>query len=162
MWPFAHMARHSEFTEGLAGESKTRLRLLWSSPRASAARRSFQGYPKWTRLLSTALTGMHILILSYYFHQVDQLSFSFKVLFICFWRKGGRKRRRETSVCGYLSCVLYWGPGPQPRHVPWLGIEPGTLWFTGQPSVHWATPARANSSNFNLNFSFDKITWEWL
>ena len=29
---------------------------------------------------------------------------------------------------------------PQRRHVPWLGIEPATLWFTGQ---HSATPARA-------------------
>ena len=37
----------------------------------------------------------------------------------------------------------YWGPGPQPRHVPWLGIERVTLWFTGQCSIHWATPARA-------------------
>ena len=24
-----------------------------------------------------------------------------------------------------LSHTPYWGPGPQPRHVPWLGIEPG-------------------------------------
>ena len=23
----------------------------------------------------------------------------------------------------------YWGPGLQPRHVPWLGIELATLWF---------------------------------
>ena len=36
-----------------------------------------------------------------------------------------------------------WGPGPQPRHVPWLGIQPANLWFTGQHSIHWATQARA-------------------
>ena len=29
-------------------------------------------------------------------------------------------------MCGCLSCALYWGPSPQPRHVPWLGIEPAT------------------------------------
>ena len=33
-------------------------------------------------------------------------------------------------MCGWFSCVPYWGLGPQPRHVPWLGIEPATLWFT--------------------------------
>ena len=33
-------------------------------------------------------------------------------------REGGRKRDRETSVCGCLSHAPNWGPGPQPRHVP--------------------------------------------
>ena len=37
---------------------------------------------------------------------------------------------------------LTW-PGLQPRHVPQLGIEPVTLCFTGQHSIHWATAARA-------------------
>ena len=27
-----------------------------------------------------------------------------------------------TAMCGCLSCVPYWGPGPQPRHMLWLGI----------------------------------------
>ena len=31
-------------------------------------------------------------------------------------------------MCGCLSCAPYWGPGPQPRHVPWLGLELATLW----------------------------------
>ena len=38
--------------------------------------------------------------------------------------EGRRKRGRETSMCGCLSHAPYWGPDPQPRHVPWLGIEP--------------------------------------
>ena len=46
-------------------------------------------------------------------------------------------------MCGCLSHAPYWGPGPQPRHVFWLGIDMATLWFTGQHSIHWATPARA-------------------
>ena len=60
---------------------------------------------------------------------------------------GGRKRGKETSMCGCLSCPPYWGPGLQPRHVPWLEIEPMILWFTKDPwsSVHWATPARATN-----------------
>ena len=57
--------------------------------------------------------------------------------------KGERKRGRETSRCGCLSCTPNWGPGPQPRHVPWLEIKLATLWFAGWHSIHWATPARA-------------------
>ena len=69
--------------------------------------------------------------------------FFFKVLFIFREEKGGRKRERQTSMCGCLSCAPIWGPGQQPRHVPWLGIEPVILWFTDHHSIHWATPARA-------------------
>ena len=74
------------------------------------------------------------------------LSFFFKKYFKKFIllldRGEGREKGRETSMCGCLSCAP-WGLGPQPRHVPWLGIEPATLWFTGRHSTHWATPARA-------------------
>ena len=63
--------------------------------------------------------------------------------------KGGRKRGRETSMCGCLSCAPYWEPGPQPRHLLWLGIEPATLWFASQHSIHWATPARTRSIILN-------------
>ena len=65
------------------------------------------------------------------------------------FRERGRKGEREGEQhqCDTLiSCLLHipnWGPGPQPRHVPWLGIKPVTLWFTGQHSIHWATPAKA-------------------
>ena len=38
-------------------------------------------------------------------------------------------------MCGCLLCTPYWGPGLQPRHVPWLGIEPATLWFS-RPSLN--------------------------
>ena len=65
----------------------------------------------------------------------------FKDFIYLFLEKGeGREKERETSMCGCLSCTPNWGPGPQPRHVPCLGIELATLWFTGW---HWATPARA-------------------
>ena len=46
-------------------------------------------------------------------------------------------------MCGCLSCTPYWGPGLESRHVPWLGIKWATLWFAGQRSIPWATPARA-------------------
>ena len=60
--------------------------------------------------------------------------------------KGGRKKGRETSMCGCFSHAPHWRPGLQPRHVSRLGIEPATLWFAGRHSVHWATPARAKFS----------------
>ena len=51
-------------------------------------------------------------------------------------------------MCGCLSHTPKLGPGLQPRHVPWLGIEPATLWFAGWHAIHWATPARAFSPLF--------------
>ena len=48
-------------------------------------------------------------------------------------------------MCGCLLCTSYWGPGPQPRHVPWPGIQLAILWFAGWHSIHWATPARVES-----------------
>ena len=57
--------------------------------------------------------------------------------------------REEKHQCVVASCAPpHWGPGPQPRHVPWLGIELVTFCFPGQRSILWATPARLKS---NLN-----------
>ena len=68
-----------------------------------------------------------------------KLTSLFKFIFIF------RDRRRvgERERCGCLVQAPNWGPRLQPRHVPWLGIKPVTLWFAGQHSIHWATPARA-------------------
>ena len=46
---------------------------------------------------------------------------------------------------GCLSYAPYWGPSLQPRHVLGLGIEPATLWFTGQ---HSATEPHQPGPNF--------------
>ena len=72
------------------------------------------------------------------------------MLFIYFIEgTGGRKRGKETSMCGCLLCAPYWVPGPQSRHMPWLGIGLVTLWLAGWRSIHWTTPARA-SVHFNV------------
>ena len=41
-------------------------------------------------------------------------------IYLFLGREEGREkeRGRETSVCGCLLRAHYWGPGPQPRHVP--------------------------------------------
>ena len=51
-------------------------------------------------------------------------------------REGERKGEihqcaREMSI-GCLLYTPYWRPGPQPRHVPWQGIELTTFQFAGQ------------------------------
>ena len=56
----------------------------------------------------------------------------------------GREAEREGEKCQCardtsIGCLLHtpnWGPGPQPRHVPWPGIKPMTFGFAGQHSVH--------------------------
>ena len=51
----------------------------------------------------------------------------YKFFKILIFREGGR----EKGKCQWeISCALLapsWGPGLQPRHVPWLGIEPATF-----------------------------------
>ena len=44
-------------------------------------------------------------------------------------------------MCGCLSHTPPLGTWPKIQAK--LGIEPTTLWFTGQHSIHQATPARA-------------------
>ena len=45
--------------------------------------------------------------------------FFLKILFTLFLDgEEGKKRGKETSMCGYLSHASHWGPGPRPKHVP--------------------------------------------
>ena len=79
------------------------------------------------------LTLYHICLYEY-----QNIYFYFlKILFIYFLERGREGGRgREVSVCGCLLHAPYWGPVPQPRHAPYLGIKLATLWFTGQHSIH--------------------------
>ena len=73
-------------------------------------------------------------------------------IYLClFIREEGGETGRQTPTCGCLLRTPYWGPGLQPRHVPWLGIELETFWFTGQCSIYWATPASADFEGFTSN-----------
>ena len=57
------------------------------------------------------------------------LKFYFLRIYLFIFRereKGREKGREKTSV----SCLLHapsWGPSPQPRHVPQLGIKPANF-----------------------------------
>ena len=46
------------------------------------------------------------------------LFFFLKIVFIFGERRREGERGRETSMCVCLWCAPYWGPGPQPSHVP--------------------------------------------
>ena len=77
--------------------------------------------------------------------------FTFLKMILFIFRDKGRKGKREgekhwcvrDTLIGCLLHISNWGPGPQPRHVPWLGVKPVTFPFAGWHSIHWATPARA-------------------
>ena len=63
------------------------------------------------------------------------------------------EKGRETWVA-CLSHGPTWAPGPQPRHVPSLGIKPATFWFAGQHPTHWATTVRAVCFFLNNDLCF--------
>ena len=65
----------------------------------------------------------------YSFDHQSFIVWFFKDFIYLFLERGGW---RETSMCGCISRGPHWGPGPQPRHVPWLGIELVALWFTAR------------------------------
>ena len=62
-------------------------------------------------------------------------------------------------MCGCLSSAPCWGLSLQPRQVPWLGIEPVTLWFSDRHSIHRATPARAGHINSLFPQAYDIILY---
>ena len=59
-----------------------------------------------------------------------------KILLI--FRERGRDEEREGEKYYHVvaSCAPYWGLGPQPRHVPSLGIKLVILWFAGWHLIH--------------------------
>ena len=102
-----------------------------------------------------------ILLIDYYFKKTNILigpNSIFKILYLFILRegKGGRKRVKETStnvweihqsVASHTSPAR---PSLRTAHVPCMGIELETFWFTGHCSIHWATPARALQRYFLL------------
>ena len=66
----------------------------------------------------------------------------------------------EISV-GCLSCTPIWGPGLQPRCVPWLGIKLATFWFVGWRPTHWTTPFRAGDMFWKSSQDFINIYKEF-
>ena len=73
------------------------------------------------------------------------------------WEREGEKQVRDTWI-GSFSHAPYWGPGQQPRHMPWLGTELVTFWFTG-----WAQSTEPHQPGLHqilsLNIPLQKLFW---
>ena len=63
-------------------------------------------------------------------------------------REGERKGEKHGSVASH-TCPNQ-GPGPQPRHVPWPGIQLMTFHFAVWQPTNWAMLARAYPSLFSI------------
>ena len=86
-----------------------------------------------------------------------KFSVFFKRFYLFIFREGKGRREALKHQCVVASHVPHTGDlSPQSRHVPWLGIEPPTLWFTDPCSIHWVTTARATHSFF-LNTKFIEV-----
>ena len=59
--------------------------------------------------------------------------------------KGGRKRRRETSMCGCLSLGPHRGTWSATQVCALTGNRTGNPLVHSPRSIHWATPVRATS-----------------
>ena len=99
----------------------------------------FQIWETWTWYLLVLIlfTSVPMKLYCIYFFKKD-----FTYLFL--ERGEWREKEGAKNINVWLpSHAPYWGPGPQPRHVPWWGFKLVTLWFAGWHLIHWATPARA-------------------
>ena len=70
-----------------------------------------------------------------------------KISFIYFWQSRREEEREgekhQRVVASRVPCTRE--PGPQPRHVPQLGIKRATLWFTA--SVQSTEPHQPGLNN---------------
>ena len=90
-------------------------------------------------------THTHIQMYMYIYTHKHTYIHIFKRYYLFLERGKEREKERENHWCARdtsMSCLLHdptWVPGPQPRHVSRLGIEPVTFHFPGWHSIHWAT-----------------------
>ena len=66
-------------------------------------------------------------------------------IYLFFERGSEGEREGEKRLCVvafHIPLTLTGDPARNPGMCPRLGVEPATLWFTGQLSIRRATPAR--------------------
>ena len=103
--------------------------------------------------LTLLLTHPHTTWAPWIISAMTLMTRSLKDFIYLFLDRGeGREKERERNISVWLPL------GPPPRHVPWLGIEPETLWFAGWFSVHWATTARGSFLLFLKNLLFINVS----
>ena len=81
----------------------------------------------------------------------NDVSFYILTFYLFIFREKGKEREREREKNIDARKKRWWvascmhpnqGPNPQPRHVSWQGIEPGTLHFVGWLPTSWTIPVR--------------------
>ena len=102
---------------------------------------------------------MSVLLFVVWAFEIPFLFYFLKGFIYLFLESGdGREKESERNINVWLPLTYplmgIWTPN---KHVPWLGIEPATLCFTGLCSIHWATPARTL-----FYFSLNLLGWHWL
>lgn len=83
--------------------------------------------------------------------------------FYSFLKRGkGRQKVRESKINVWfpIERPLLAGPHPwQLRDVPWLQVQPPTLWFVGPNWIHWASPSRALKMCFLFQCNGAETFW---
>ena len=65
------------------------------------------------------------------------LIFKRDFIYLFLERREGREKEMERNIDVWLPLARpLLGTWPQPRHVPCLGIEPVTLWFSSWHSIY--------------------------
>ena len=79
---------------------------------------------------SSIASSGHVVLISFNLEQFLDFFLSFLKIFIYLFleRDEGREKEKERNINVWLPLMRpLLGPGPQPRHVPWLGIQLATL-----------------------------------
>ena len=110
----------------------------------------------YTKLLSTLVKNIAVSILFYFFLTWGHFFIPFRLT--------GREREKNIDVrekhqlvvsCTHLECgdhmCLDQGLNLQPRHVPWLGVEPTTSWLQDNT---WSTCSSVQYSWLGLDHFF--------
>ena len=94
-----------------------------------------------------------------------------KTLFIFREGKGGRKRGRETSMCGCLSCTPNWGTWPSPQACALTGNRTSDplvcrpalnpLSHTSQGKIMFLTASSWTLLSKTGFYFFPVSAWQW-
>ena len=112
---------------------------------------SLNSFPEKVKSSFICLTSVHVSVAACstcYWN-----SFFLKILLIFREGKGVRTRRRETSMCGFLLCASYWGPGLQLRHVCYPGNQTSDP-LVPRPALN---PLSCTSQGWNSLFSLSPL-----
>ena len=80
--------------------------------------------------------------------------FSFLRFYLLIFREKGKERETYFSYTSHRLVASHKPQTPQPRHVPWPGIEPVTFQLIGQCPANWATPVRAKNILFSKSLLY--------